>query len=386
MATAMIAQLALRGLTEPRLESSARLDPFVKWPGGKSDELPAIAAAAPPLTGRLIDPFVGGGAVLLATPVEIPAWANDACADLVRLYTAASGSDSDARAALDALASAWDGFSDLTEFYEELANAFRAGDGRSVAVILSAHARSYLDLVSWAGPGLTATYASRLERDLPAKFRRMRRVQAQVGFLLSAPDLLANIEGAVRAAFYMAVRRRYNEARLADRWDAWRSTDFLFLREFAYAAMFRFNARAEFNVPYGGVSYNRKSLTDKVRLMFSEAMVERLAATEWRCLDFEPFLAEASPTANDFVFIDPPYDSDFSAYDNLPFGWREQERLRRVLERLSARVMVVIKDTPTIRRLYGSDRWRISEATKTYMWTIKSRNDRSATHLTITSY
>jgi len=382
----MTAQLALRVLAEPRLESSPRLAPFLKWPGGKSDELPAIAGAAPPLIGRLIDPFVGGGSILLATPVEVPAWANDACADLVRLYAAASGSDAVARAALDAVAGVWDGFSDLHELYQELADAFRAGDGRSAAAIVSAHERAYLDLVATAGPGLSATYSSRLERDLPAKFRRMRRVQAQVGFVLSAPDLLANIEGALRAAFYMAIRQRYNESRLADRWDALRSADFLFLREFAYAAMFRFNARDEFNVPYGGVSYNRKSLADKVKLMFSAEMVERLAATEWRCLDFELFLAEAVPRHDDFVFIDPPYDSDFSAYDNLLFGWREHERLRHVLERLPARVMVVIKDTPMIRRLYGSDRWRIVEVAKTYMWTIKSRNDRSATHLTITNY
>ena len=48
--------------------------------------------------------------------------------------------------------------------------------------------------------------------------------------------------------------------------------------------------------------------------------------------------------------------------------------------------MIVIKDTPMIRRLYGSDRWRVAEADKTYMWTIKSRNDRETTHLTITNY
>jgi hypothetical protein len=39
-----------------------------------------------------------------------------------------------------------------------------------------------------------------------------------------------------------------------------------------------------------------------------------------------------------------------------------------------------------IRGLYGSGHWRIAEAAKTYMWTIKSRNDRIATHLTITNY
>jgi DNA adenine methylase len=115
-------------------------------------------------------------------------------------------------------------------------------------------------------------------------------------------------------------------------------------------------------------------------------MVERLAATAWRSTDFAPFLAEAEPTPDDLVFVDPPYDSDFSAYDNAPFGTQDQRRLRDALERLPARVMVVIKDTPLIRELYGSPRWRLSEAAKTYAWTIKSRNDRSATHLTITNH
>ena len=102
--------------------------------------------------------------------------------------------------------------------------------------------------------------------------------------------------------------------------------------------------------------------------------------------DFEPFLAAADPTSDDFVFVDPPYDSDFSAYDNRSFDGGDQVRLERVLAALPARVMVVIKDAPAIRALYGSGRWNVVEAPKTYMWTIKSRNDRLATHLTITNY
>lgn len=382
----MIGQLTLTGLAEPRIEVTPRLVPFVKWPGGKSDELAVISAAAPPLTGRLIDPFVGGGSVLLATPAEVPAWANDACVDLVRLFSGARESDRLVRQALEAVAIAWGGFAGLPELYAELALAFLTEQDASVPRILGAHATSTRHLVGLAGPGLLPVFDQRLGRDLPTKLRRMRHVQASVGRTLSHPDLLANLEGAVRAAFYMAIRARYNEARHAGRWDARRSADFLFLRELAYAAMFRFNARDEFNVPYGGITYNRKPFAEKARAMFDPAMVERLAATELRSTDFEPFLAEAHPAPDDFVFVDPPYDSDFSAYDNAPFDARDQRRLRDVLEALPARVMVVIKDTPMIRELYGSPRWRLSEAAKTYMWTIKSRNDRSATHLTITNY
>ena len=84
--------------------------------------------------------------------------------------------------------------------------------------------------------------------------------------------------------------------------------------------------------------------------------------------------------------MDPPYDSEFSDYDNRPFASSDQRRLADVLSRVPAKVMVVIKDTPAIRDLYSSDRWHVLEAEKTYMWTIKSRNDRAATHLTITNY
>jgi len=382
----VIAHLAIKDLVEPRIESAPGLVPFIKWPGGKSDELPAIAAAAPALWGRVIDPFVGGGSVLLATPSHVPAWANDACEDLVRLYTFAAGTDACARGSMTAIATAWDGFAGLQDLYGELAGAFRDGDDAAIRRILAARAAAHLDLAGSAGPGVVAAFASRLERDLPTKFIRMRRVQTSVGSILSPRDLLANVEGAVRAAFYMAIRHRYNVARVEARWDTFRSADFLFLREFAYAAMFRFNASDEFNVPYGGITYNRKSLADKVNALFAPAMVERLAATVWRSADFEPFLEEACPSADDFVFVDPPYDSDFSAYDNLAFGSHDQRRLRDVLESSPARVVVVIKDTPMIRQLYGTGRWAIAEAAKTYMWTIKSRNDRSATHLTITNF
>jgi DNA adenine methylase len=382
----VIARLPVPVAVEPRIAAAPTLTPFIKWPGGKSDELASIAALAPTLTGRLIDPFVGGGSVVLATPLEVPAWANDSCADLVRLYLLAADSDQAARAALDRLASAWDGFSGWQDVYRELGRAFVAGETPSVGRLLRGPIGRLPAPVESAGQGLLETWSARLERDLPTKLGRMRRVQAAVGEPLSEPDLLANIEGAVRAAFYMAVRCRYNEARVRDRWDAERAADFLFLRELGYAAMFRYNSRNEFNVPYGGVTYNRKSLADKVALMFSPGWVARIRATQWRSTDFELFLAEAGPTADDFVFVDPPYDSEFNAYDNRPFDWHDQRRLRDVLESMRAKVMVVVKDTPMIRALYGSDRWAVTESAKTYAWTIKSRNDRKATHLAITSY
>jgi DNA adenine methylase len=370
----------------PRLEAYPQLSPFLKWPGGKTQELPAIAAGAPPLAGRLIDPFVGGGSVLFAAPAEVPALVNDACRDLVELYTSAESGEPTFRNAVEGMAGAWDGMTDLDPLYGDLAESFAGRAPAGAVAALDRYSRAIRAQLDQAGPDLVSSFAARVSAELPAKFERMRRLEAHHGTQLSAVDLLANVEGGVRSSLYTAVRARYNAARLADRWDATRNADFLFLREFAYAAMFRFNARDEFNVPYGGISYNRKSLADKARLLFSQPTLARLANTGFRCQDFEPFLAAAELTSDDFVFVDPPYDSDFSAYDNRPFDRADQARLERVLALLPARVMVVIKDAPAIRVLYGSDRWNVVEAPKTYMWTIKSRNDRAATHLTITNY
>jgi len=324
--------------------------------------------------------------VLLAVPEEVDAWANDAAADLIELYRAAAEERRTFRDAAAGVAQAWDALGSFEGVYRALADEFLDGSSGHGAVSTVRRSESLGLALAWAGPGLDHAFAARLAKDLPSKFNRVRKIQVTLGRNLSDPDLLANVEGAVRAAFYMSVRARYNRARLSEAWTDTRLADFLFLREFAYAAMFRFNSRGEFNIPYGGVSYNRKSLADKLDILFSSGMAARLQNTTWRCGDFELFLREAAPGRSDFVFIDPPYDSDFSDYDNLPFGRMDQERLQQALEALSASVMVVIKDTPMIRTLYRSDRWRVSQADKTYMWTIKSRNDRDATHLTITNY
>ena len=360
--------------------------PFLKWPGGKSQELPAIAAVAPPLGGRLIDPFLGGGAILFAAPPGVAAWANDACPELIGLYSAAAARDATVIAAIADVARAWEGFSTVPDVYEDLADAFLRDSQASAVVALDRHRASLHGLADRAGPRIARTFELRVEKELLAKLDRMRDVQRRVGRPLSHPDLLANIEGSLRSSFYMSIRGRYNGARLASVLDTFRLADFFFLREFAYAAMFRFNARDEFNVPYGGVSYNRKTLSGKADRLFGDAARARLSNTEFRCQDFESFLAEADVRAEDFVFVDPPYSTHLHYSDDRPFASSDQRRLAEILARISAKVMVVIKDTPEIRDLYASRRWHVLEAAKTYMWTIKSRNDRAATHLTITNY
>ena len=46
---------------------------------------------------------------------------------------------------------------------------------------------------------------------------------------------------------------------------------------------------------------------------------------------------------NDFIFLDPPYDSEFSTYDNNSFDRNEQIRLRDCMKNTKAKWMLIIK-------------------------------------------
>src|SRR5947209_8847010 len=83
---------------------------------------------------------------------------------------------------------------------------------------------------------------------------------------------------------------------------------FLFVRENAYASMFRYNSKGGFNVPYGGIAYNRKNLARKIAYLQSPEVELHLMNTVIENMDFEAFLLKYPPRAEDFIFLDPPYD------------------------------------------------------------------------------
>ena len=101
--------------------------------------------------------------------------------------------------------------------------------------------------------------------------------------------------------------------------------------------------------------------------------------------DFEVFMEGLHLTRNDFVFLDPPYDSDFSTYAQNIFGREEQIRLCECLRRTPAKILLVIKNTDFIRELYQND-FRITSFSKRYLVSFMNRNERDATHLIITNY
>lgn len=69
-----------------KLVNERRMSPVLKWAGGKTQLLEAIAARMPAHYDRYFEPFIGGGAVLLAVSPEKAA-VNDINEQLINLYS-----------------------------------------------------------------------------------------------------------------------------------------------------------------------------------------------------------------------------------------------------------------------------------------------------------
>ena len=181
--------------------------------------------------------------------------------------------------------------------------------------------------------------------NLQRKTARMKVLERKKGTLPEA-DILANIECALKSAFYMYLRHLYNATHAYAIAPAEASAIFFFVRENAYASMFRYNRQGQFNVPYGGISYNRKDVARKIAALQSPAIQHHLAHTVIENIDFEAFLQKHAPTADDFIFLDPPYDSEFSTYARNEFSKHDQERLAHyLLNDCPAKFLLVIKNT-----------------------------------------
>lgn len=200
-------------------------------------------------------------------------------------------------------------------------------------------------------------------------------------------DILDNIETALKSAFYMHFRHIYNNTEKYKIDSAFKSAIFLFIRNFAYSGMFRYNANGDFNVPYGGIAYNRKNFLKKVDYLRTEELKSLLDKTIIENKDFEEFLYDYQPANNDFVFLDPPYDSEFSTYAKNEFTKKDQIRLANYLiDKCQAKWLMIIKNTDFIFGLYDKKGLNISSFDKTYLVSFMNRNDKSVEHLLIKNY
>ncbi|HET8839921.1 MAG TPA: DNA adenine methylase [Ktedonobacteraceae bacterium] len=371
-----------------------RLSSLVKWAGGKEQELKYILPLLPAFR-RYYEPFVGGGAVFFSIDSR-EKFINDRSDELVQFYTMVAEQNQHFLSALDLLVNSWQRISQLADthanelvaIYEAFAHAHTRREQMELRFLefLHEHQTEFCAMVVPLCERNPENFLAELRRNLFNKTQRMKRLEQQK-WPLPQKDILANIESALKSAFYMHLRYLYNslEENLITAGTA--SAIFFFIRENAYASMFRYNGQGKFNVPYGGITYNRKDLARKTALLRSPDLLSHFQGTVIANLDFEAFLIRYPPQTDDFLFLDPPYDSDFSTYTRNEFTLRDQERLADyLLTRCPARFLLVIKNTPFIQSLYREKGLDIQSFEKKYLVSFQDRNNREVEHLIIKNY
>lgn len=371
-----------------------RLSSLLKWAGGKEQELKHILPLLPPFDAYY-EPFVGGGAVFFSIQSQRK-FINDKSPDLFNLYMMTAQQHKDFFHALAALLLGWQRVSEIVDdcaidlhavykAYSMDRSSLEEMRG-SLFEFVRQHRVEFIAMFEGFFDKDIGNFIQELQRNLLSKTKRMKELENRK-WKLPEQDIVANIECALKSAFYMHLRYLYNKIAEYEIAPSRAAAIFFFVRENAYASMFRYNSKGEFNVPYGGISYNRKDLARKVTYLRSPEVEFHLRNTVIENMDFEAFLQKYPPQAEDFVFLDPPYDSEFSTYSRNEFGKEDQERLANyLLNHCRAKFMLVIKNTPIIFQLYGNVGLKIKAFDKKYLVSFQDRNNRNAEHLVITNF
>ncbi len=369
------------------------MNPIIKWPGGKSREIDKIEPLIPAFK-RYIEPFFGGGALFFHLAPQVAA-INDISASLMQYYSLIKAQD---QQLFDLLMCYSDSFQNILsvcgrETPELLHIFFHLKEGLVQREELHAILETLiLDLSEKINSGFgekllldKEEFASFLLQMVEDKFIRTVANYNKKPF--STDDLCENLITGFTSGYYMYFRKVFNDinlGRITGQSLQYQAANFYFIREYCYGSMFRYNAKGEFNIPYGGMSYNRKDMRAKINNMYNREIAQLFSGTDIYCSDFEDFLKKVNPSSDDFMFLDPPYDTDFSDYEGKDFTKFDQERLAHALKKTLAKFILVIKNTDFINDLYEKH-FNVLSFDKQYTYNVRSRNDRETEHLIITN-
>lgn len=368
--------------------------PLIKYTGGKYDEYKYFKREIPDIINNYYEPFFGGGGVFFqlhnAKKISGDSYINDISKDLMNFYGNVTNKGflneimklSDNWECVKAVAEKtfeqfgetyFDvilGRKDISKFINDSLRNFLSHTVNSFGALrfYDTHGFSMVDRMYDGLNDKTKRFIkkniSEEETDLPYK----------------------SITTAIHQAFYFVIRDMYNDWLLGGKGytQEEKSAQWFFIREFCYGSMFRFSRDGKFNIPYGGFGYNSKCFSCKVDEVCSEKVQNLFRTVKISCLDFEKFL-DMDFKEGDFIFLDPPYDSTFSEYDNNSFTMADQTRLRDSLSKLKCKWLLVIRKTDFISDLYKD--YEQVPFDKTYSYHARGTyNDKNCTHIAIKNY
>ncbi len=379
--------------------------PFLKWPGGKSEEINHIQPYCPKSKIRYyVEPFLGGGAFFLSLSSKDyqAAYLNDFSKELIALYEYIRKQDPSFYSYLDEIWQFWNicskvfenEMSNFTKIYQTINTQTPTLSNEIDRIIDKVQIEFLKNKPSFLNQYFNdVSLISFLKKSIFQKMTNMKRKESKDG-QLPLSDYQDNFESGIKTSIYTIYRNLYNQLNQTYLKSSHAKPNtlqvalFYYLREFCYSSMFRYNSSGDFNVPYGGISYNQKKFDEKINYTKNKNLQACLSQAHFYAEDFETFLNTISLNQDDFIFLDPPYDSEFSTYANQNFDQSHQIRLANYLiNQCKAKFMVVIKHTDFIENLYSNHpNIYLHGFDKDYRVSFMNRNDKKVQHLLIVNY
>ena len=155
---------------------------------------------------------------------------------------------------------------------------------------------------------------------------------------------------------------------------------FYYQRKTCFRGMLRYNKNGKFNIPYG--KYKTINFSDLTNSQYEEL----LSRTEILNKDYE-YIFQNYNDENNFMFLDPPYDSEFTDYGYCQFGKDQQIKLAQLFKATKIKCLMVIGKTKFIEDLYSE--YIVDEYDKKYKFKLYDNrvgSEINTKHLVIKNY
>ena len=155
---------------------------------------------------------------------------------------------------------------------------------------------------------------------------------------------------------------------------------FYYQRKTCFRGMLRYNKDGKFNIPFG------KYATINYSDLLNKNYEKLLSRTEIFNTTFEEIFTKYN-SENNFVFLDPPYDSEFTDYGYCQFGKEQQIKLAQIFKETKNKCLMIIGKTDFIKELYKD--YIVDEYDKKYkfkMYAGRIGEEINTKHLVIKNY
>ena len=155
---------------------------------------------------------------------------------------------------------------------------------------------------------------------------------------------------------------------------------FYYLRKTCYRGMLRYNKSGKFNIPFG--KYKKINYDD----LETDEHYDLLKRTTIHNTSFKKIF-EKYNSPNNFMFLDPPYDSEFTDYGYCKFGRKHHKKLAKLFKHTENKCLMIIGETDFIKELYND--YIIGEFDKKYRFKIHSGRvgkEINTKHLIVANY